>query len=106
MEDKEGNASASDLTESNKMNEALIQSSSTALIESSSTVFKDTDMFDRPVSESMERDGMNSLKVWAYSVGHLMNDLCASMWFVYFTYYLIDVVQLPQWLGASAVTSG
>lgn len=49
---------------------------------------------------------MTSLKVWAYSVGHFNNDLCASMWFVYLTYYLIDVVRLPEQIGAASVLSG
>ena len=57
-------------------------------------------------SATMERDGLTAVKVWAYAVGHLMNDLCASMWFVYFTFYLIRVVRLPRALGAGAVLSG
>lgn len=54
----------------------------------------------------MERDGMTSIKVWAYSVGHFNNDLCASMWFVYLTYYLIDIVHLSESVAAASVLSG
>lgn len=32
--------------------------------------------------------------MFAYSIGHFNNDLCASMWFIYLNYYLIYVVQL------------
>ena len=31
-----------------------------------------------------------------YAVGHFANDLCASMWFIYLSYYLINVVGLNQ----------
>lgn len=49
---------------------------------------------------------MTPIRVAAYSVGHFNNDLCASMWFVYLTYYLIDVVGLPETIGAASVLSG
>ena len=54
----------------------------------------------------MERDGMTPIRVWGYSVGHFNNDLCASMWFVYLTYYLISVVGLSETVGAASVLSG
>ena len=54
----------------------------------------------------MDRDGMTPIKIWGYSVGHFCNDLCASMWFVYLTYYLIDVVLVPPNIAAAAVLSG
>ena len=54
----------------------------------------------------MLRDGMTPIKVWGYSVGHFCNDLCASMWFVYLTYYLIDIVGVSKAVGAGAVLSG
>lgn len=57
-------------------------------------------------SSEMERDGLTPIKVWGYSVGHFNNDLCASMWFVYLTYYLIDVVHVPDNIAAAAVLSG
>lgn len=58
------------------------------------------------LSNTMLRDGMVSIKVAAYSVGHFNNDLCASMWFVYLTYYLIDVVHLSEDIAAASVLSG
>jgi len=42
----------------------------------------------------MRRDGLDTVHIWAYSVGHFNNDLCASMWFIYLSYYLIYVVNL------------
>lgn len=41
-----------------------------------------------------KRDGLTVRHIWAYSVGHFNNDLCASMWFIYLSYYLLNVVKL------------
>lgn len=49
---------------------------------------------------------MTPMRIWGYSVGHFNNDLCASMWFVYLTYYLISVVGIPENIAAAAVLSG
>jgi len=38
------------------------------------------------------RDGVTAVVLAAYSVGHFANDLCASMWFIYLSYYLLNVV--------------
>lgn len=38
--------------------------------------------------ENMKRDGLTVSNVIAYSVSHFNNDLSASMWFVYLTWYL------------------
>ena len=45
-------------------------------------------------ADPMIRDGVNNVVLAAYSVGHFANDLCASMWFIYLSYYLISVVKL------------
>lgn len=42
----------------------------------------------------MIRDGVTKIVLAAYSVGHFANDLCASMWFIYLSYYLLNVVGL------------
>ena len=44
--------------------------------------------------DPMIRDGVTTTILAAYSVGHFANDLCASMWFIYLSYYLINVVKL------------
>lgn len=36
------------------------------------------------------------MHIWAYTVGHFNNDLCAAMWFVFLTYYLKEVVGLDN----------
>ena len=41
-----------------------------------------------------------------YSVGHFANDLCASMWFIYLSYYLISVVGLSSNVAGLCLLSG
>jgi hypothetical protein len=41
---------------------------------------------------SIERDGMTSHRMLAYSLGHFSNDLFASMWFIYQSYYYLNVL--------------
>lgn len=55
---------------------------------------------------SIIRDGLKKVHINAYSVGHFFNDLCAAMWFVYFTWYLISVVCLDKEIAGLAVLSG
>ena len=54
----------------------------------------------------MARDGLTDIHVAAYSVGHFCNDLCASMYFILFTYYIKEVVELPVQVVATALLSG
>lgn len=52
------------------------------------------------------RDGLSKVQMNAYKVGHFNNDLCASMWFIYLTYYLTYVVELDPQIVAGALLSG
>ena len=52
------------------------------------------------------RDGVDNRVLAAYSVGHFANDLCASMWFVYLSYYLVYVVELTENVSGLALLSG
>jgi Na+/melibiose symporter-like transporter len=54
----------------------------------------------------LKRDGLSSRHIYAYMVGHFNNDLCASMWFIYLTYFLTYVVVLPSNIVALALLSG
>jgi hypothetical protein len=56
--------------------------------------------------DSELRDGLEKVHINAYSVGHYFNDLCASMWFVYFTWYVITVVGVSKEVGGLCVLSG
>lgn len=54
----------------------------------------------------MARDGMTDNNIRGYKVGHFNNDLCASMWFIYLSYYLAYVVFLPPAMVGGALLSG
>jgi len=54
----------------------------------------------------MKRDGMSSRHIAAYSVGHFSNDLCATMWFVYLSWYLNKIVKLDKELTGLCMLSG
>lgn len=49
---------------------------------------------------------MTSLAIWGYSVGHFANDLCASMWFIYLSYFLIYVSDLDSSIAGLCLLSG
>lgn len=57
-------------------------------------------------ADPMLRDGMTSIRLWGYSVGHFANDLCASMWFIYLSYYLLNVVKLSPNISGLCLLSG
>ena len=54
----------------------------------------------------MIRDGVTTLVLAAYSVGHFANDLCGTMWFIYLSYYLLNVVELDQNVAGLCLLSG
>ena len=54
----------------------------------------------------MARDGVNNIVLAGYSVGHVANDLFASMWFIYMSYYLLNVVNLDQNVSGLCLLSG
>lgn len=54
----------------------------------------------------MPRDILGTSGLWAYAVGHFMNDLCAGMWFVYLSYYIKYVVGLSSHVTGLCVLSG
>jgi Na+/melibiose symporter-like transporter len=62
-------------------------------------------LLDKKV-ENIPRDGLKLIHVGAYSIGHLCNDLCASMWFVYLTWYIKNVVGLNDMVTAGSILSG
>jgi Na+/melibiose symporter-like transporter len=56
--------------------------------------------------EPTKRDSLGTKEVAAYAVGHVNNDLCACMWFVYLTWYLTNVVGLSTTLTGYCLLSG
>lgn len=56
--------------------------------------------------DTMARDGLSELKIKGYAVSHFNNDLCASIYFIYMTWYLINVVNLTKTHAALCLLSG
>ena len=61
---------------------------------------------DSGQTDPMVRDGVTSVVLAGYSVGHFANDLCASMWFIYLSYYLLNVVGLSSSIAGLCLLSG
>ena len=57
-------------------------------------------------TDVMIRDGVDKTVLAGYSVGHFANDLCASMWFIYLSYYLLYVVKLDSNISGLCLLSG
>ena len=49
-------------------------------------------------------DGLSKVHIWAYGVGHFINDLAAGCWFNYLFYFLRRVVQTDS--ASTAILSG
>ena len=45
---------------------------------------------------SMKRAGLKGKNFSAYMVGHVYNDLCATAWFTYMLFFLINVAKLSK----------
>ena len=46
------------------------------------------------------------LKIFAFSLGHVLNDLCASCWFTYLLVLMHTVIGLPSWKAGLILLSG
>jgi len=84
------------LNDSGSFNEPIIQTDLNATKEDDQKQNK----------EDMKRDGLTSLNIAAYSVGHFFNDLCAVMWFMYLAWYLKEVVGLSSEVTAASGLAG
>ena len=47
---------------------------------------------------------MSKWNVWAYGMGHFLNDLCAACWFNYLSIYLKNINPIVQGSGAGKAT--
>ncbi len=56
------------------------------------------------LEKSQRFDSLDSIMIWAYGVGHFINDLVAACWFNFLFYYLKRVVETPA--SNAALLSG
>jgi len=51
-------------------------------------------------------DDLKLKNIWSYGVGHFMNDICASSWFFFLSYYLIQILQIKEDDAADIILAG
>ena len=49
------------------------------------------DSSNQQKEEEVKFDALSERNVWAYGVGHFMNDLCAACWFNFLSIYLKNI---------------
>ena len=67
---------------------------------------EDRDKYENINIKTMQRDGLERSHLGAYSVGHVYNDLCATMWFSYLLYFLQNVIGLGSTESGMAILAG
>lgn len=50
--------------------------------------------------------GLSTLNILAYAVGHVYNDMCATVWFMYLLYFITFTVEFGPGLASLALLSG
>ena len=48
------------------------------------------------MSNNKDKKGGSTLKRLGYGTGHVLNDMCASMWFTYMLLFFHNVIQLSN----------
>jgi Na+/melibiose symporter-like transporter len=51
-------------------------------------------------------DDLTKVNIYSYGIGHYMNDLCASCWFFYLSYYLKDIVKIGKYNAGYVMLAG
>lgn len=51
-------------------------------------------------------DDLKPINIYAYSVGHVLNDLTATCWFSFLLYYLTDIIQIDKKKAGWVMLSG
>lgn len=68
-------------------------------------------MADKSDNEKSEKikvygDDLKIRNIWSYGVGHFMNDICASTWFFFLSYYLIRIIQIDKDNASTVLLAG
>jgi Na+/melibiose symporter-like transporter len=51
-------------------------------------------------------DDLTKLNILSYGIGHFQNDLCASCWFFFLSYYLKDIVKIGEYNAGYVMLAG
>lgn len=61
---------------------------------------------DKEGKISVKGDDLRKLNIYSYGIGHFMNDLCASCWFFFLSYYLIEIVDIGEYNAGYVMLAG
>jgi Na+/melibiose symporter-like transporter len=72
---------------------------------------KEKDVTSNLISNSSSKikvkgDDLTKLNMLSYGIGHFMNDLCASCWFFFLSYYLKDIVKIGEFNAGYVMLAG
>ena len=51
-------------------------------------------------------DDLRRSNIYSYGIGHFMNDLCASCWFFFLSYYLMEIVDIGEYNTGYVMLAG
>jgi Na+/melibiose symporter-like transporter len=55
---------------------------------------------------SVKGDDLRKSNIYSYGIGHFMNDLCASCWFFFLSYFLIEIVKIGEYNTGYVMLAG
>lgn len=66
-------------------------------------------IFDNPNENNkikVKGDDLTPLSIFSYSIGHFLNDICASCWFNFLSYYLVHIKLMSTQSAGFVILSG
>lgn len=60
----------------------------------------------KPNKIRVRGDDLTRINILSYGVGHFMNDLCASCWFFFLSYYLKDIIKIGEFNAGYVMLAG
>ena len=58
------------------------------------------------IPRPIEYPEISKKTIFGYSLGHVFNDMCSSMWFTYLMIYLEKVIKMKSWRAGSLMLIG
>jgi len=61
---------------------------------------------DKQQKIPVKGDDLRKTNIYSYGIGHFMNDLCASCWFFFLSYFLIEIVNIGEYNTGYVMLAG
>jgi Na+/melibiose symporter-like transporter len=61
---------------------------------------------DKQQKIPVKGDDLRKTNIYSYGIGHFMNDLCASCWFFFLSYFLIEIVDIGEYNTGYVILAG